>query len=394
MKNVNRNLLVVFMMLAPVALFASENAQEPNAPNVWSNPLFLTLSGVMLVLALLIGVLGGVILNFLKYKYKAKKEHTRGASVVLFIAFTAWSQDAAAASSSIAGIHATAFWIMVSAIIAELFIIAWFILVLYRLIAKEEALSATHKKVEKEASKPKEAAWYLFWRRINDYVEIEQEKDVLLDHEYDGIKELDNNLPPWWKYGFYLTIVIGIGYLLRFYVFGGPSSAEEYQRSVERAEIEIAAYRAQMSDMVDEETVVMLSGADDLLAGKEYFLSKCAVCHGPEGQGSSMAPNLTDEYWIHGGSINDVFATIKYGVTGKGMQSWRNEFAPKEIAQIASYIMSLQGTNPDNPWEPQGTLYVPEKMQDDNAEEEPSMSQEDPEQEQPEANQESETNDE
>lgn len=202
-----------------------------------------------------------------------------------------------------------------------------------------------------------------FWKRLNqslnDSVPVDREKEVMTDHEYDGIKELDNNLPPWWLYGFYLTIVFSVVYMLHYHVLGtGPSSAQEYEAELVAAEEAKAAYLAEMGEVIDENTVVRISDVERLAKAEVAFIEKCAPCHQASGAGS-VGPNLTDEYWIHGGSINDIFRTIKYGVPEKGMIPWQGILTPEEMQAIASWIMDLQGTNPEGGLPPQGELYVP-----------------------------------
>lgn len=202
-----------------------------------------------------------------------------------------------------------------------------------------------------------------FWKRLNqslnDSVPVDREKEVMTDHEYDGIKELDNNLPPWWLYGFYLTIVFSVVYMLHYHVLGtGPSSAQEYEAELVAAEEAKAAYLAEMGEVIDENTVVRISDIERLAKAEVAFIEKCAPCHTPSG-GGSVGPNLTDEYWVHGGSVNDIFRTIKYGVPEKGMIPWQGILTPEEMQAIASWIMDLQGTNPEGGLPPQGELYVP-----------------------------------
>jgi cytochrome c oxidase cbb3-type subunit 3 len=177
-----------------------------------------------------------------------------------------------------------------------------------------------------------------------------------LDHDYDGIRELDNALPPWWKYGFYVTIVVAVIYLLRFHMWGtGPSPEQEYATEMEKAQIQIQEYMAKAKDLVDENNV-SLADASGISAGNALYQKTCVACHGQKGEGG-VGPNLTDDYWIHGGSMNDIFKTIKYGFPDKGMQSWQAQFSPKQIQQISSFVKSLHGTNPSNPKAPQGDLY-------------------------------------
>ena len=169
-----------------------------------------------------------------------------------------------------------------------------------------------------------------------------------MGHEYDGIRELNNRLPPWWLYGFYATIVFAIVYLWRFEVsHNGPSSKQEYETSVARAEIKVQEYLKKKGDAVDENTVKLLTGADDIAAGKAIFMdpSKCPACHGADGGGNAVGPNLTDDYWLYGGGVKDIFKTIKYG-TSKGMRSWKDDLSAKQMAQLTSYIKTLKGTKP------------------------------------------------
>lgn len=186
-------------------------------------------------------------------------------------------------------------------------------------------------------------------------VPVEREEDVLLDHDYDGIKELDNALPPWWKYGFYFTIAVGALYILRYHVWGtGPNPKQEYDQEMKVAAAQIEEYRKKAGDMVDEKTVTMADAAG-IADGDKIFHSNCFACHGAKGEGG-VGPNLTDNYWLHGGTINDVFKTIKYGYPDKGMQSWEKMYSPGQIKNLASYVKSLAGTNPPNAKAPQGDL--------------------------------------
>lgn len=187
-------------------------------------------------------------------------------------------------------------------------------------------------------------------------IPIEKEADHLLDHDYDGIQELDNSLPPWWKYGFYFTIVFAVFYIMRYHVWRtGPDPEQEYNTEMAIATKQIEEYRKKAGDMVDEKTVT-LADAKGIAEGAKIYGTTCLACHGAKGEGG-VGPNLTDQYWLHGGSINDVFKTIKYGVPEKGMQAWEKTYSPGEIKNIASYIKSLAGTNPPNGKAPQGDAY-------------------------------------
>lgn len=187
---------------------------------------------------------------------------------------------------------------------------------------------------------------------------IEEEHDIILDHNYDGIQELDNKLPPWWIYMFYATILFAAIYLVRFEVFNDYTQAEEYEAEVAEAKIEIEQWKKTAKNLVDVNTVTILTEPQDLKAGQAIFTSKCVACHKADG-GGGIGPNLTDKYWILGGGIKNVFNTISEGGrSGKGMVPWKNELKPLEMAQVASYVLKFQGTTPAEPKAPEGEVWV------------------------------------
>lgn len=189
---------------------------------------------------------------------------------------------------------------------------------------------------------------------------IEEEHEIILDHDYDGIKELDNNLPPWWLYGFYITIIFAVVYLLRFHVFNGTNQFEELNNEYAEANAAIEEYKKTAKDLVDMNTVTQLTDASSLAYGKQVFETICVACHKADG-GGGIGPNLTDNYWILGGGIKNVFQTISEGGRdGKGMIAWKQSYKPSEIQQIASYVLTLQGTTPAEPKDPEGELWVEE----------------------------------
>jgi len=186
---------------------------------------------------------------------------------------------------------------------------------------------------------------------------LEKEADVLLDHDYDGIKELDNALPPWWKWGFYFTVIVAIIYLFRFHVIGsGPTPLQEYDKEMTMAAAKLENFKKNSKDAFDEKTVT-LADVKGIAEGKKIFTGTCFPCHGASGEGNAVGPNLTDKYWLHGGSIGEVFKTITNGVPDKGMQAWGKTFSPADVRNLASYVLSLQGTNPPNAKAPQGNIY-------------------------------------
>lgn len=187
---------------------------------------------------------------------------------------------------------------------------------------------------------------------------IEKEKEILMSHDYDGIRELDNRIPPWFHALFWGTIIFAVVYMIQFHVIGsGDVQAEEY-----RAEMKAAAMEREIliktGAFLNEETVTFKDDAPTLQQGEEIFNKNCAACHATDG-GGLVGPNLTDKYWIHGGGIKNIFTVIKYGVPQKGMISWESQLNPNEMQAVASYIMTLEGTEPANPKAPEGDVWTP-----------------------------------
>ncbi|WP_052431964.1 cbb3-type cytochrome c oxidase N-terminal domain-containing protein [Flammeovirga pacifica] len=199
--------------------------------------------------------------------------------------------------------------------------------------------------------------WQFFWQKMQAAKPMELEKDILMDHNYDGIQELDNDLPPWWKAMFYICILSSFVYLGVYHWWvesdAEPVSIAEYHETMEEAEAAKKAYLATMANSIDETNVTVSTDAGDLSAGKKVFDGNCKACHGGAGEGG-VGPNLTDEYWLHGGDVASIFKTVKYGVTEKGMLAWESKLTPQQMSQVSSYILSLQGTNPPNGKAPQG----------------------------------------
>jgi len=178
---------------------------------------------------------------------------------------------------------------------------------------------------------------------LTDAVPIEEEHKILMEHEYDGIQELDNNLPPWWVWGFYATIVFSFIYLFNYHIFGvSDLQIKAYDKEMKVAEKEVQAYLEKMAMNVDESSVTLMTDGADLAAGASTFAANCIACHKSKGEGE-IGPNLTDKAWIYGYDIKDVFKTIKYG-TANGMPEHSSKFNPVQIQQIASYVLSLPET--------------------------------------------------
>jgi len=291
---------------------------------------------------------------------KLMSDRNKGAVLLAFLLLTASTANAQAfkgTGDELSSYHA--FW-MLALINAFLFII---LVVQLTLVSRLTRLvSGSEEKEEaREIARALEPSWWdKMMKSLTKQVEIEKEKDILLDHDYDGIRELDNVLPPWWLWLFYGCIAWAVFYLAAVHVLDIlPEQTTEYNEAMAQAEIDIAAYKATQTSTVDETTVEMSTEAGFLAGGKENFTTFCTPCHGADAAGSenSVGPNLTDGYWLHGGGVKNVFKTIKYGVPEKGMISWKSQLQPKEISALSSYIMSLQGTGTATQKAPQGELW-------------------------------------
>ncbi len=195
-----------------------------------------------------------------------------------------------------------------------------------------------------------------FMQKMTRTKELDQENTLLLDHDYDGIKELDNDLPPWWVGLFYITIIFGVVYLFKYHLFGGDSQITEFDKSMAIAKEQVEEYKRNAPDMITADQAQYLSDASSLAAGKQIFETNCAVCHQSDG-GGGVGPNLTDDYWILGGGMKNIFHTIaEGGRPGKGMVDWKKTLKPSEIEKVSSYVISLNGTKPQNPKDAEGDI--------------------------------------
>ena len=183
---------------------------------------------------------------------------------------------------------------------------------------------------------------------LSDVVPIEEEHTILMHHEYDGIRELDNNLPPWWVWMFFATLIFAVVYLLNYHVFKtGDLQVTAYEKEIKRSEKEVKAYLSKMSMNVDETNATLMTDAGDLAKGKAIFETNCVTCHNPKGEGN-IGPNLTDKNWIYGYDIKEVFKTVKTG-TPNGMPEHNSKFNPIQIQQVASFVLSLPAAKGKDP---------------------------------------------
>lgn len=235
------------------------------------------------------------------------------------------------------------------AVLVEMIMVYGLVKSIFRLLRQaEEEIQATDEPLVPEKT---------FFQTINQTVAIEDEHTLDLQHDYDGIRELDNKVPSWWMMSFYASILFGVIYMIRMYGTQTlPTQLEELAEANKVAAIQKEAYLKLAANNVDENSV-KISDATGIAAGKDLFKTNCVACHGSGGEGT-VGPNLTDDYWLHQGGLKDIFYTIKYGWSEKGMKSWKEDFSPSQMADIASYVSTLRGTNPLNPKEKQGELWI------------------------------------
>lgn len=366
-------LLLTTLLMAATSLAQQTPAPQAAASSGGNAGTYVAITAVA-VLALVIAILAHAVIGAKTvYEQRAKEEKERlssqamkvmslligtcliGLAVTAQTAAGAAGQTAAAVvNDTIGGMPSTTFYIVISVIVIELAVIIALVNLLKFLTGIQEQKAA---KV-KVAGAP--SAFTIWWNKFNKSVSIEKEKDIDLSHDYDGIRELDNAVPPWWTWTFVACFVFAIVYLWRYHVSEtAPLQVQELQIAMQRAEAEKDAYLKTSATKVDENTVVMLDAAG-IAAGQTTFQRNCITCHGPNGGGNNVGPNLTDDYWLHKGGIKDIFKSIKYGWVEKGMQSWEGMLSSTEIAQVASYIKSISGTNVAGGKTPQGELYKDE----------------------------------
>ncbi len=360
-----KNALSLLAIVTPCLLWGQQVAEKAAAADsgfkLELNPVLLV---IMVVLLLPLYLTGQTFLLTAKRQLESGGKEAgavkKGIGVLLLLVF--FSQIASAQTADTAAPASSSFdiftWLLLMVIALEIFLIALFA----RLTAnffKSAPVAAT---AEPEPATSGQSTFWRLWDRINKFKPLEEEASLDTGHDYDGIKELDNVTPPWFLAAFGFTILFAIVYLWRYHVAeSAPLQAEEFEIAMAQADLEDAARLSSQANKVDENTVVML-GAADIEQGKKIFIEKCSPCHNQSGGSmpGGVGPNLTDDYWINGGSLKAIFSTIKYGRTDKGMISWKDQLSPMQMAQAASFIKSIRGTNPPNAKEPQGELYVEE----------------------------------
>lgn len=295
-------LLVTISGITPTLLLAADApaAQaKPETPTF--NAVLFGLLSLIVVLAFAIGLLASTFSRLgMVYRDKMREERNKGSvikSIALLVIASTLSLSTKAQTAvadtvavptipwyatSVAGMNATEFYFLMSVIALELLVaicLVFFIRNLIHLITERPNTATAKESIAQKIRKPS------FWNKMFDAVPVEREQDIMIEHDYDGIRELDNSLPPWWKYGFYLTIVVSVIYLWYYHGGGnGPTQLDEYATEVKAGEEAKAAYLANSANNVDENTVTM-GDAAAIAEGKDLYTKNCVACHAGDGGG-------------------------------------------------------------------------------------------------------------
>jgi len=320
---------------------------------------------IAIILVAVIWILAQVLITLSKSILKKRKSGMGLKNLIIIVMCSVLSSTAAAQDNYLVkgldtegkrgGMGSMDFFAMSTVIGLELMIIVYLSIMIRR--SFRELSGEADAAIIKAGEPSSLSTWWsnLDKKWMTRAVPVEKEADILLDHDYDGIKELDNALPPWWKYGFYITIVVAFVYIYEFHFSGeGKNPEQEYAAEMEEGMKLEELYKAKTKNLVDENNV-LLADAAGIAEGKALFTQSCIACHAADG-GGGIGPNLTDEFWIHGSSMNNIYKTIKIGFPEKGMQSWESMYSPVQMKNLASFVKSLKGTKPAVPKAPQGVI--------------------------------------
>jgi cytochrome c oxidase cbb3-type subunit 3 len=318
--------------------------------------LFLTV-----ILVVVIIVLSGSIIVFVKSDYFKQKVAEKSNGTMIAILLTTAALFTSFNSSALTFIRAgegekDGPWLLVENMdligLLTINIVLMFVIVYLRSLFNQ-MVAMTKKEAELAAEQPIVAETFTKINAIlTDAVPIEEEHKILLDHEYDGIQELDNNLPPWWVWGFVACIIFAFVYLINYHVLGTSDlQIKAYEKEMKQAQKDIDAYLSKMAMNVDETNATLMTEKSDLAAGKTIFDNNCSICHKSKGEGD-VGPNLTDKNWVYGFDVKDIFYSVKKGRPA-GMPEHASKLNPIQIQQVASYVLSLPSVKGK---EPQGDI--------------------------------------
>jgi cytochrome c oxidase cbb3-type subunit 3 len=301
------------------------------------------------ILVVVIIVLSGSIIVFVKSDYFKQKVAEKSNTTMIAIILTVGALFSSFNASALTFIRAgegekDGPWLLVENMdligLLTINIILMFVVIYLRSLFNQ-MVAMTKKEAELAAEQPIVSETFTKINAIlTDAVPIEEEHKILMDHEYDGIQELDNNLPPWWVWGFVACIIFAFVYLINYHVLGvSDLQIKAYEKEMDQAQKEIDAYLSKMAMNVDETNATLMIEKSDLAAGKTIFDNNCSICHKSKGEGD-VGPNLTDKAWIYGFDVKDIFYSVKKGRPA-GMPEHASKLNPIQIQQVSSYVLSL-----------------------------------------------------
>lgn len=340
-------LLGTTLLSQQTTALVEEEIDRPIYEDLGMSPTLLA-SIMVIFTAVLVGFvisLAGSTRNILEYKRSKLKDGLKMILVLagLFVAPNLFAAEAAAAPSQyLISFSDTAFWTFLTLDIILVMIILY--------------LTGVVRGVLSEYKVPSKMNVFARWNKtMTDAVPIESESSILLDHDYDGIKELDNNLPPWWKYGFYITIVWGVIYLFYYNVFNvGMLQEQEFLAEMEDGERAVAEYKKAHPVLITADNVTLLEDDASISKGQQVYTQYCQTCHMEKGRGGA-GPNLTDNSWIYGNDIKTVFTTVSEG-TKNGMAKWSDIISAEDIQAVASYVLHFDPVLPPEGKQPEGKV--------------------------------------
>lgn len=358
---------IPLILVATILMATATHASPTLIPKETTSKAFDTntlLTLIAVVLLIPIYLLGKTLLFSAKLFSKKEKEQTSNTTKIILLliglssAHQSFAQEVVATQASTASLLNLKN-LLVGVILLEALIIVF--LGTYILSFLKGNQNANNIETVKKSTFNIKNAIGKWWKKTNNFIPIEEEANIDSGHSYDGIRELDNNIPVWFSAAFLICIFIAVSYLWRYHVSeSAPLQIAEYQNEMAQAALEKEEYLQNAANNVDENSVTLLDAAG-IEAGKALFTANCVTCHGANGASvlGGVGPNLTDTYWLHGGSLKDIFKTIKYGWPDKGMRSWQDQFSPTQISQLSSFVKSISNTNLKGK-EPQGEVFKEE----------------------------------
>lgn len=365
MKHKKQLFRILGALLPALMLGGKAYAQEASMPapvaaeklSIWTSGAGILMVATIIILMAVIYILGKIVKFLIEEdtlqvarSMKAKKGLLT-VFILLGSTLITQAQDAAAVNSvpMMLDMEATVFWILLGVLVFEFVVILILCFILYTFLVRKGLIQPFHMVLP---------TWMQWNTMMGSDTPIEKEAEQLIDHDYDGIQELDNGMPPMLKYIFIATILFAVYYWTDYHIVkASPLMIAEYEAQIEQGEQDRLEYIKKAGASVDENTVTLLADASMIAGGEKLYTQNCVACHGDKGQGG-VGPNLTDPYWIHGGDIHSIFKTIKYGVPEKGMRSWQSEIKPADMQAVVSYIMTAFGNkNVTGGKAPQGELY-------------------------------------